>query len=257
MTRTGPRFDPQRLAAGPALGVWCAIPSPLVAEALGTLGFDWICLDRQHGMIDDGATSSMIQALDGTGTPTFVRVTENGTHAIGSVLDAGAVGVVVPMVESPEDAARAVAAACYPPLGRRSWGPMRAAFRPVADPVPPDGLVLVMLETATAVERAPDILAVPGVTGVFVGPSDLAVSMGISPRDVTHREVLDRCAMLVELCARSGLVAGIGSHSVEHARAWLDMGFGLVSLGRDLSLMRDLAGERLRELRGMRPTVGS
>ena len=249
MSRPDPRFDPERLRRQPAFGAWCVIPSPLVAEALGTLGFAWVCLDRQHGLLDDQVVLCMVQALDMAGVPAFVRVTENRTHAISSVLDAGAVGVVVPMVETPEEAARAVDAACYPPLGRRSWGPTRAAFRATDGPMPPDGIVLVMLETARAVDRAAEILAVPGVAGVFVGPSDLAVSMGLSPREVTHAEVLRRCTAMVETCERLGLIAGIGSHSVGHAQQWVDLGFGMISLGRDLSFLRDLAADRLGQLR--------
>jgi 2-keto-3-deoxy-L-rhamnonate aldolase RhmA len=115
--------------------------------------------------------------------------------------------------------------------------------------MPPNGLVMLMLETATGIDRAAQILAVPGVAGVFVGPADLAVSLGLPPSEVAHDKVLEKCATVVAICAELGLVAGIGSHSVEHARTWVEMGFGMVSIGRDVSMMRDVAADRLSQIR--------
>lgn len=251
MTDALDRFSADALAKAPAFGAWCAIGSPVVAEGLATLGFDWINLDRQHSLIDDETTLAMIAVLDRGGTPAFVRVPEGGMAMISPLLDAGATGVIVPMVESPEDAQRAVDAACYPPVGRRSWGPMRHAFYPDSGALPPNGLVMVMLETATGIERAPEILAVPGVAGAFIGPADLAMSLGLLPSEVAHPDVLNRCEAVVKLCRERGLVAGTGAHSTGLAERWLRMGFGMISLGRDLSLMRELAKERLSVIRGV------
>lgn len=251
MTYAHARFTADALATAPALGAWCSIGSPLVAEGLATLGFDWINIDRQHSLIDDEATLAMIQMLDRGGTPAFVRIPEHGMTMISPVLDAGATGVIVPMVESSEDAERAVDAACYPPLGRRSWGPMRHAFRAESDPMPPNGLVMVMLETAAGIERAAEILAVPGVAGAFVGPADLAMSLGLGSSELAHPQVLERCETVVERCRERGLIAGTGAHSIGLAERWVRMGFQMVSLGRDVSLMREVAQARLEAIRAI------
>jgi 4-hydroxy-2-oxoheptanedioate aldolase len=244
-------FSADVLSADPALGVWCAAASPLVAEGLATLGFDYVTLDRQHSMIDDETTLAMIAIIDGTDTPTFVRVPEGGTSLISPVLDAGATGVIVPMIETAEAAQRAVDAACYPPIGRRSWGPMRHAFYTPGGTQPADGVVMVMLETAAGIERAPEILSVPGVAGAFMGPADLAQSLGLGPGAIDHDDVLSRCRTVIALCRDRGLVAGTGAHSIGLAQTWLRMGFGMVSLGRDVSMMRDVAAERLAAVRAV------
>src|SRR2546430_3249835 len=132
---------------------------------MGHSGLDWACVDRQHGLIGYEAMVGMIQALAITGTPAFVRVGENTPREIGQALDAGAAGVIVPMVNSAEDARRAVAGARYPPTGARSWGPTRASLGSSGPARKVDGILLVMLETAPAFDRAQDILEEEGVDG--------------------------------------------------------------------------------------------
>jgi 4-hydroxy-2-oxoheptanedioate aldolase len=220
-----------------------------VAEALATLGVDFVNLDRQHGAIDDEATLAMIAVIDRSGTPVYVRVPAEDSALIGRVLDMGATGVIVPMVETTDAAERAVAAARYPPRGRRSWGPMRAGFYAEAGGVPADGLVLVMLETALAIERASEILSVPGVAGAVVGPADLAQSLGLGPSAVAHDEVLARCREVVAACHERGLVAATGAHSTGLAETWVRLGFDMIAIGRDVPMLRELAAERLRAVR--------
>ena len=106
-----------------------------------------------------------------------------------------------------------------------------------------------MLETRKAFDEARKIVAVPGVDGVFVGPSDLAVSLGLQPGDVLNTEVRRRCDELADLCSEFGVVAGIGSHTIEQAQTWLAAGFQILSIGRDLTLLTDGMGERLARLR--------
>jgi 4-hydroxy-2-oxoheptanedioate aldolase len=237
------------LARRPALGAWCAIASPLVAEALASVGFDYLALDRQHSMIDDETTLAMIQVIDRIGTPVFVRVPEGDAALVSHVLDAGATGVIVPMVESVEAARRAVEAACYPPLGRRSWGPMRQAYHADRGAIPADGLVLVMLETATAIERAPEILSVAGVAGAVVGPADLAQSLGLGPSEVAHERVLEASRSVVSLCRERGLISATGAHSIDLAATFVGLGFDMVAVGRDVSMMREVAAARLAAVR--------
>jgi 4-hydroxy-2-oxoheptanedioate aldolase len=193
----------------------------------------------------------MIQVIDRIGTPVFVRVPERETPLVSRVLDAGATGVIVPMIESVEAARRAVEAACYPPLGRRSWGPLRQGYYADRDAIPADGLVLVMLETAIAIERAPDILSVPGVAGAVVGPADLAQSFGLGPSEVAHKLVIEASRSVVALCRERGLLSATGAHSIDLAATFVGLGFDMIAVGRDVSMMREVAAARVAAVRAV------
>ena len=166
------------------LGAWCSIASSYVVEVLGSCGFDWICIDLQHGFAGLESLLPMVQAAAITQTPALVRVPRLDAGMIGRALDAGAAGVIVPMVNSAAEARAAVAACRYPPDGVRSWGPARLML---ADPeysaqrANAQVHCLVMVETLDAVRNLSEIAPVAGVTAVFVGPSDLAVDMGLHP----------------------------------------------------------------------------
>ncbi|HEY2439244.1 MAG TPA: aldolase/citrate lyase family protein [Solirubrobacteraceae bacterium] len=240
-----------------ACGGWCMVPSAFTAEVVSASGCDWLCIDTQHGLIDDAAMRVMVQAAAIRGTPVLVRVAWNEPAAIMRALDAGADGVIVPMVNSAEEA-RAAAAACrYPPRGYRSWGPLRSGM---AQPGFSAALgneqtvLLVMIETEQAVANLDEILDVPGVDGVLVGPNDLALShagandgAGTSPYDV---EMIERIAAG---CRDRGLAAGISAGSVADAQRWIQAGYTLVGLASDAALI----GEGLtRMLAGVRGSDG-
>ncbi|RAV76533.1 HpcH/HpaI aldolase family protein, partial [Aerococcus loyolae] len=168
------------------LGAWCMMPGALSAEALALLGFDWVLIDMQHGGMDYQMAVDMIRAIDLAGVAPIVRVPWNDPGIIGRVLDAGALGLVIPMIETVEDARRAVDACLYPPAGRRSFGPVRVALR--------DGngyfatandrvAVIPMIETSAALAAVDEIAGLPGVDAVFVGPFDLSVALGLPPGD--------------------------------------------------------------------------
>src|SRR5215470_17793280 len=196
---------------GVTVGGWCVIPSPFSAELMGRSGFDWVCIDTQHGLIGYDQMAPMLQVLAITGTPAFVRVPWNAPGDIMKALDAGAQGVIVPMVNSAEEARAAVGACRYPPDGYRSWGPIRAALG-VDGYAPATGnrrvVVAVMIETAKGVAAADEILSVPGVDAVYVGPNDLAITHGMAPSadafDERHAEVIRH---ILAACQRQGIVA--------------------------------------------------
>jgi 4-hydroxy-2-oxoheptanedioate aldolase len=227
------------------IGGWCSIPSPFSAELMGRCGFDWVCIDTQHGLVGYDQMVPMLQALSITATPAFVRVPWNQPDHIMKALDAGAQGVIVPMVSTVEDAEAAVAAAKYPPVGMRSWGPIRAAFD-VPDYSPETAnrrtIVAVMIETPGGVENLDGILAVPGVDAVYVGPSDLALGHGmtptLSPTDPEHVKLIET---IVDRCREHGVVAGIHCDSVETVRRWHARGYGMFTVGSDAALMRGAA----------------
>jgi 4-hydroxy-2-oxoheptanedioate aldolase len=235
------------------LGGWCSIGSSYVAELLGSCGFDWICIDLQHGFASLDSVLPMVQAAALTRTPALVRVPRLDAGLIGRALDAGAAGVIIPMINSAAQA-RAAAAACrYPPEGIRSWGPARLTL---ADPgyraEQANARVhcLVMVETTEAVRNLDEIAQVPGVTAVFVGPSDLAVDLGLPPRrggiPGPHADAL---AAIARTCAQHGMPAGIFGGTAEAVTQYAGMGYSIIAAATDAALIRGGATEMLRGLR--------
>lgn len=223
-----------------ALGVWCVIPSALSVEAVAGLGFDWLLIDMQHGGMDYSTAVEMIRAAELAGVAPMVRVPWNEPGIIGRVLDAGAIGVVVPMIDDVESAKRAVAAGRYPPVGRRSFGPLRARARQgTAYRFDPDDgtLIIPMIETASALDQAAAIAAVPGVDALLVGPSDLSLSLGLPPGDQDGQKLFDTALRTVsDACRSAGKSAAIFS-SAENAPLRISQGFRMVSLTTDIGAL--------------------
>jgi 4-hydroxy-2-oxoheptanedioate aldolase len=240
--------------ASDVVGGWLHVPSPVTAELMGTVGFDFMCIDQQHGMIGDDALLPMLQALEATRTPTVVRVTANEPATIGRVLDRGAAGVIVPLVNSPEEAAAAVAACRYPPRGHRSYGPNRAAW--LADR--PEPLCVVMVETAAAVDALPRMLEVDGIDGIFVGPSDLGLSAGLGRRAQDGDPAFDELLRtIIDACRDRGTPVGIYCSSAEHVQRFRAMGCTFFTLLGDTTLLRMAAREHLeRSRREVPPYTG-
>ena len=226
----------ERWKAGePAVGAWCTIPNAWTAELAARSGHDWVTIDTQHGLIGYDAMLPMLQAIGSTGVTSLVRVWWNEPGTIMKALDAGAGGVIVPMVNSVEEAKAAVGACRYPPDGYRSMGPIRARVVSEEWRLP---LCIVMIETVEAVNRAGEILAVPGIDAVFIGPNDLAVSAGLNSgyegRDPEHRRLI----LAVRDAARAhGVTAGIMCGTPAVARQWRDEGFRMLALETDSRLL--------------------
>lgn len=229
------------------LGAWCTIPSSWTAEVAARSGHDWVCIDTQHGLIGYDVMLPMLQAISAGGVTSFVRVPWNEPGAIMKALDAGAGGVIVPMVNSVEEAQAAVGACRYPPSGMRSMGPIRA--RDVdADWEHP--ICVVMIETVQAVAQARDILAVPGIDAVFVGPNDLAVSAGLDSsyegRHPEHRRLIEAIA---EAARASGVAPGIMCGSGKVARQWHDIGFVMLGMQSDTRLLAAASEDLVKSAR--------
>jgi 4-hydroxy-2-oxoheptanedioate aldolase len=225
-----------RWKAGEAtLGAWCTIPSSWTAEVAARSGHDWVCVDTQHGLIGYDVMLTMLQAISAGGVASFVRVPWNEPGAIMKALDAGAGGVIVPMINSVAEATAAVAAMRYPPDGIRSMGPVRARD---VDPDWRDPICVVMIETVQAVAQAREILSVPGVDAVFVGPNDLAVSAGLESsyegRHPEHRRLIEA---IVAAARAAGVAAGIMCGTAEVARQWHDAGYVMLGLQSDTRLL--------------------
>jgi 4-hydroxy-2-oxoheptanedioate aldolase len=238
-------------AGTPTFGAWCTLPSPLSAEIMGQLGFDWACVDLQHGLAGLETAAPMLQAISAAGTVPLARVPANEPWLVMRVLDLGACGVIVPLVSSPEEAARAATACRYPPAGVRSWGPVRTAPALGADARERNErvLCLVMIETRAGVEHLDEICSVPGVDGVYVGPRDLALSHGLEQGP----ELEELIAGILAVCRRRGVPAGIHARSGESARAYAEAGFLFASLASDRELLAGGAAAALAAAHGREP----
>lgn len=220
------------------LGGWLALPEPLVVEAAGRAGYDWVGIDLQHGGWDLGTAFRGIQLLDALGVPVLVRVSEDELALIPRVLDQGAAGVIVAMASSPEMMADAIARARYQPHGRRSYGGQRFGMRhepaDVSDVRP---AVYAMLEDRRGVAAAREIAAVAGLAGLHVGPVDLGLGLGLG---MDRSPPAFRAAL--EGIVAAGRAAGIPTvmHAVkaEDAGSWLAMGFVELVLTADVELLR-------------------
>ena len=213
--------------------------TPAAASLMARIGADWLVLDAQHGLYDD---AGIIAAVPSTaGSTVLVRVSANVPAAIGRALDAGAAGVIVPMVQSAADAAAAAAACRYAPLGVRSWGPL-AAYR--GEPTtPPDAAnahvtCAVMVETSSALADVGPIASTPGVDIVFVGPFDLAIALGTTVADLLADHAADNpLDRVVEACRDAGTRAGAFAGEVEVASELAARGFSWIAVAVDSQLV--------------------
>jgi 4-hydroxy-2-oxoheptanedioate aldolase len=243
----------ERLAGGhTALGGWCSTGSPITAEILATEGFDYVCIDCQHGLAGADALLPALLAVGRTGATPVVRVPSNDAAWIGRVLDAGAEAVIVPLVDDAPSAARAAAACRYPPQGVRSYGPTRS--RLFLNELPVDAVnrevqCFVMIESIDAVRQAAAICATPGIDGIYVGPADLAVSCGLAPG--TSDDALEKAIESVRVaCLDAGIVPAIHTSNGDEARRRIEQGFSMATVGTDAALFRLAAAQHLRAARG-------
>lgn len=222
-----------------ALNGWLSIPSTVTAEILAMQDFDSLTVDLQHGLVDYQAALTLFQAVQGWDRTPLARVPWNEPGIIMKLLDAGALGIICPMINTADDARRFVGACRYSPEGYRSTGPTRAGL------IYPDYfkqanrtiVTLAMIETVEAVANAEAICATPGLTGVYVGPSDLAVSMGKNPGiDPTDPEVVAKIDGILAAVKKAGLKAGIHCLAPSYCRAMIDKGFDFVTLGSDVRM---------------------
>jgi 4-hydroxy-2-oxoheptanedioate aldolase len=239
-------------SGGAALGGWLTVPSSFSAEIMAHCGFDWVCVDMQHGMIDEEHMLQMLQGISSTGTVPLVRVPRNEAGIIGKCLDAGAWGVIVPMVNSAEEAMAAVSACRYAPVGIRSYGPLRANYYAGFDyfsRANSEVLCIVMVETTVAVGRVDEITSVPGVDAIYMGPADLSVTLGLPPGpDNPDQSFVGALERVVDSCRRNGVIPGIAGNA-DTAPKRLEQGFRLVEVASDAGLLALGAGRALSQVR--------
>jgi len=229
------------------VGAWITIPHMDVSEALSTLPFDWFVFDQEHSALDDQITQELIQAMKGEVTP-IVRVAWNDMVMIKKALDTGVEGIIIPWVNSKEDAVKAVKFCKYPPEGVRGCGPRRTI---ILDPdylktVNDELLIIVQIETQEAVKNAEEIMSVDGIDAFFVGPFDLSSSMGLMGQ-IDHPKVREAIERVFEAGKNAGIASGIWQGAGMSIRERLEEGWQMVALGMDINFLMDGARSILRE----------
>jgi 4-hydroxy-2-oxoheptanedioate aldolase len=253
MTSKGNPFKAALKAGTPQIGLWLSMASPYMAEVSATAGFDWLLIDGEHSPNDLQSTLAALQAIAPYRSQPIVRVVEGREHLVKQVLDIGAQTLLVPMVDTAAQAARMVAATRYPPQGVRGVGSAiarasrwnaRSDYLAVADD---ETCLLVQAESVTALANLPAICAVEGVDGIFIGPADLAASMGHRGQS-GHPEVQAAIEAAIKTITASGKAAGILTGDVAQARHYLALGCTFVAVGVDVLVYANAARALAKEL---------
>ena len=229
-------------------GGWVVGPTIGGPEEFAATGYDYVGFDVQHGYLDDADVALLLRRLEHVPIATAVRLPSADPAPIGRVLDAGADAVIIAMVESAEQAAAAVAATRYAPAGVRSFGPLRAGLGRDTSALESRVSVFAMIETEKGLAALDSICAVPSLTGLYVGPADLAISMGHPVTDAyTHAAVLDTITHVQRTAARCGMVTGIHAGSGKLGKMFAESGFRMITLASESQALRRGATEHLLE----------
>ena len=240
---------------------WLGLPNTMSAEVVANAGFESVTIDMQHGCVPFESVVPMFQAICTTDAVPMIRVPWNEPGVIMRVLDAGAYGVICPMINTVEEAKALVQACRYPPLGARSNGPFRASIYGGADYVKhanDEVLVLAMIETETAIKNLPEILKVEGLDGVYVGPSDLGLSMGeeatLAP---TAQKVIDGICKIADLTNEAGLIPGVHCDGPDTILTRYEQGFRYATLLNDTRLLASACQNGINAVRGKGPAAAA
>lgn len=242
---------------GHVLNGWCSIGSAHTAEIMARQGYDSLTVDMQHGALDYGAALSMFQAMGGKGVVPLARAPWLDPGAIMKLLDAGAMGIICPMINTPEDAAAFASYLRYPPRGQRSFGPTRAGLAHPGYGVAANDAVLgfAMIETQAGFDNVEAIAATPGIDGLYVGPADLTLGLtqGRLPPgfDRDEPEIVNAIKRIARVALDAGKIPALHCMSPEYAARALDWGFRMVTLNGDSRLLAAASGASVAAFRGL------
>ncbi len=238
---------------------FCLMPQPMAVEMLARQDWDCVFIDGQHGFIDYADMLAMVVAVQGAGKPVLVRPPLDDGGFIGKALDAGADGIVCPMINTPEDARWFAEAANYPPVGSRSWGPLRAVDRFGGDKVAfhANGNALTkawaMIETQEALDNLDAILSTEGIDGVFIGPNDLSNSLsGGEEVNPGHPKVTEALKMVREKVKEHNSFAAIYANTPELTHSYIELGFKFIAAGSDVNFLKSGSADMLQTLKAER-----
>jgi 4-hydroxy-2-oxoheptanedioate aldolase len=249
---------PERLRQGSAvITAWCGIPEPAIAGILAHEPYDAVTLDMQHGLYDFAAVARAIPLIAGAGKPAMARIPVGEFQTASKLLDAGASGIIAPMINSVADARRFASFTKFPPVGERSWGPLFSLM--ISGMQPADylkrandfSLAFAMIETREALAAIDDILAVPGIDAIFMGPSDLSITLSRGETlNLTGAEVEKALDHALARAKAAGKIAAAYAPTGEHAAEFGKRGFSFIALGSDTVSLRSGAQAALKAARG-------
>lgn len=229
--------------------------TPEFLRILGAAGFHWTFIDGEHGGFDLETIQDLCYAAHGAGVTPLVRVAELSYSLVARALDVGAGGVIFPRVEDPELLARAISWTKFPPRGVRGYGltPVNYNYEAqkmtdVIEHVNANSMVVLQIETVTALEQREELLDVPGIDAVMVGPADLSISLGV-PGDFQNPKMVDAMEKIRESCVARGIFPGTQTRSIELAQFWQERGMKLLGCSNDTTMLYDRAAEIIKHLR--------
>lgn len=234
------------------LNAWLSLNNSFSAEVMAYSGFDSITIDMQHGISEYSTLIPMLQAIQGVSIPAFVRIPWLDAAMVMKTLDAGADAIICPMINTAKDAQKLAKWSKYPPLGERSFGPLRAKFlkNEYFKNANTDTLVFAMIETKEAIQNIDEILSVEGIDGVYIGPADLSSSFLLAPQfDQENKEILENIALILHKAKSYHKYAGIHNLTPAYAKKMAGLGFHFLTLGSELIFMFEGAKKAVKEFR--------
>ena len=235
---------------------WLSIPNSFTAEAMAKMGWDTLTIDLQHGQNDYSTSISMLQAISTTSTIPFTRIPINEPGIIMKMLDAGACGIISPMINNKEECERFVSYCLYPPLGQRSYGPMRAQLVFGTDYYKNANsqiVKLAMIETQEAINNLDEILSVKNLNGVYIGPADMSLSYGLTPKfDVKEDPIYSNIKLIIKKSKEHGKIAGIHNGTTKYAKEMIDLGYQFVTISSDFRAMSAATQNIIKEMKDIK-----
>ncbi len=249
-------------SGNPVINAWLSIPNSFTAEAFGKMGWDSITIDMQHGQNDYQTSIPMLQSLSSSQSVPMTRVPWSEPGIIMKMLDLGIMGIIAPMINTKEDCEKFVSYCYYPPIGERSFGPMRAQLVHGSEyfvNANKNIISFAMIETKQAVENIDYILSVPNLTGVYIGPADMSSSYGLTPKfDVKEDPVFSNIKLIAKKAKEYGKIAGIHNGSTSYAKEMISLGYNFVTVLSDFRIMSSYSQKVIDEMKNNeRDNVGS
>ena len=236
-----------------AVNGWLSIPNSFTAESMAKMGWDSLTIDLQHGINDYSTSLPMLQAISNSPTIPFARVSWNEPGIIMKMLDAGTCGIIAPMINNKEECERFVSYCRYPPLGQRSFGPIRAQLIYGSDYIQNANsqiITLAMIETQEAVKNIDAILSVENLNGVYIGPADMSLAFGLSPKfDVKENPVFSNIKLIVQKAKEHGKIAGIHNGTTQYAKEMIALGYQFVTISSDYRAMSSYAQSIIKKMK--------
>ena len=237
----------------PIINTWLSLPNSFTAEAFGKMGWDSITIDMQHGQNDYQSSIPMLQSLSSSTSVPMVRVPWSEPGIIMKMLDLGVMGIIAPMINNKEDCKKFVSYCYYPPIGQRSFGPMRAQLIHGSDyfvDANNNILSFAMIETKEAVNNLDEILSVKDLTGVYIGPADMSSSYGLQPKfDIKEDPIFSNIKLISNKAKKYGKISGIHTGSTSYAKEMIELGFNLVTISSDFRAMTTSAQNIINEMK--------